>query len=124
VNPLVLPHWPELAVRHAIAQFPENSKLFSYLPAFGPEKMPPRTWFWGVVSNVEPEWTDQFLARARANRSQPKTKKLFGENSIEIQEEWIHALLQHDFLSSSKCLLSFLDLLLVQTSGSAAAARS
>ena len=101
-----VPSWPELSVKNVYPQVREQCpEIMAYLP--DPEdsasRLPPRDFFFAVLSALKPQEVDDMVNKAAAVR-QPQKENLQEQRwGLAITDEWMDRLLQFDYVSS-KCL--------------------
>ena len=81
-----------------------DARLCRYLPTceMNVGRYPNREYFWGVAFTIIPIWANQSTKLVMSKRYAQVSPDLNAAKIINVSENWIRKLSQHDFTSSSK----------------------
>ena len=98
-----IPKWPELAVHLVWERVKNDPNVMVYFPPERSDsKLPPRDYFWGILTAINPAFVESLVGEARQIRVQHRQGIVQRGNTltkIGITKEWAHKLLDKPFVS-------------------------
>ena len=100
VQSVHVPQYDELSVKKFWPLMQKDAVFMQYMPDPTPDgRLPEREYFWNVLNTQQPEYVQQLIEHANAQRM---TVQEDGDDAIEISEEWWQKLTALPFVSQNR----------------------
>ena len=102
IKTLRVPPWPELAMNRMWAEVSKHPEFRALTPEdwFLHKKNRERSYFWGIVSTLMPDFVEQLIEDCRFQRKQGAVDRLNKPRELPIDREWAKKLLAQPYVSS------------------------
>ena len=108
VNQLRPQYWPEFGTEALWNRVCNNPEIMAYIPRSWKAKTAQRNFLWGVVATVKPEYAEQMILDFTAQREARRDVRAEPPpEDMDIDEDWAHLLLQHNYKSSKSSSLLY-----------------